>query len=99
MDDIVIYTASLEEHERKYNLLIDRFRKANLKLQPDKYEFWKTEVTYLGHVIGKDGVRPNKKLDPIRHFPKPKTPKIIKQFLGLGYYRRYIPSFSKLAKN
>ena len=100
MDDIVIYAASLEEHERKYKLLIDRLRKANLKLQPDKCEFLKTEVTYLGHVISKDGVRPDpKKLDAVRHFPRPKTPKNIKQFLGLaGYYRRFIPSFSKLAK-
>jgi len=51
MDDIVIYATSLEEHTRKYNLLIERFRKANLKLQPDKCEFLKIEVTYLGHVI------------------------------------------------
>jgi len=58
---IVIYAASLEEHERKYNLLIERLRKANLKLQPDRCEFLKTEVTYLGHVISKDGVRSNPK--------------------------------------
>ena len=45
MDDIVLYTTSLEEHARKCNLLIDRLRKANLKLQPDKCEFLKTEVT------------------------------------------------------
>ncbi|XP_018374503.1 PREDICTED: uncharacterized protein LOC108768539, partial [Trachymyrmex cornetzi] len=61
MDDIVIYAASLDEHERKYNLLIERLRKADLKLQPDKCEFLKTEVTYLGHVISKDGVKPDPK--------------------------------------
>jgi len=95
------YATSLEKHARKYNLLIDWLRKANLKLQPDKCEFLKIEVTYLGHVINKDGVRPDpKKLDAVRHFPRPKTSKNIKQFLGLaGYYRRFIPSFSKLAKS
>jgi len=100
MDDIVIYAISLEEHARKYNLLIERLRRANLKLQPDKCEFLKTEVTYLGHVIGKDGVKPDpKKLEVVRQFPRLKTPKNIKQFLGLaGYYRRFIPSFSKLVK-
>jgi len=46
----------LEEYERKYNLLIERLRKANLELQPDKCEFLKNEITYLGHVI-KDGVK------------------------------------------
>ncbi|KMQ85713.1 hypothetical protein RF55_15566, partial [Lasius niger] len=99
MDDIVIYATSLEEHERKYNALIERLRQANLKLQPDKCEFLKTEVTYLGHVIGRDGVKPDpKKLEAVQQFPRPKTPKNIKQFLGLaGYYRRFIPNFSKLA--
>ena len=67
MDDIVIYAASLKEHERKYNLLIEQLRKANLKLQPDKCKFLKTEVTYLGHVISKNGVRPDsKKLAVVR---------------------------------
>jgi len=91
---------SLEEHERKYNALIERLRKANLKLQPDKCEFLKSEVTYLEHVIGRDGVKPDpKKLEAVQHFPRPKTPKNIKQFLGLaGYYRRFIPNLSKLAK-
>ena len=100
MDDIVIYASSLQEHERKYNLLMDRLREANLKLQPDKCEFLKTEVTYLGHIISKDGIKPDpKKLEAVRQFPRPKTPKNIKQFLGLtGYYRRFIPNFSTLTK-
>ncbi|XP_029675230.1 uncharacterized protein LOC115242829 [Formica exsecta] len=100
MDDIVIYATSLEEHERKYNALMERLREANLKLQPDKCEFLKTEVTYLGHVISKDGVKPDpKKLEAVQRFPRPKTPQNIKQFLGLaGYYRRFIPNFSKFAK-
>jgi len=100
MDDIVIYATSLEEHTRKYNLLIERLQQANLKLQPDKCEFLKTEVTYLGHVISKDGVKFDPKiLEAVRQFPRSKTPKNIKQFLALaGYYRRFIPSFSKLVK-
>jgi len=88
------------KNTRKYNLLIERLRQANLKLQPDKCEFLRTEVTYLGHVISKDGVKLDpKNLEAVRQFPRPKTPKNIKQFLGLaGYYRRFIPSFPKLVK-
>jgi len=95
MDDIVIYATSLEEHTKKYNLLIERLRQANLKLQLDKCEFLKTEVTYLGHVISKDRVKPDpKKLEVVRQFPRPKTPKNIKQFLGLaGYYRKFSKFF------
>ncbi|KAL6421494.1 hypothetical protein ACFW04_011246 [Cataglyphis niger] len=55
MDDIVIYARSLKEHEVKFNKLMERLRKANLKLQPDKCEFLCREVAYLGHIIGADG--------------------------------------------
>jgi len=86
MDDIVIYTSSLEKHERKFNLLIERLRRANLKLQSDKCEFLKTQVTYLGHVISRDGVKPDpKKLESVKQFPRSKTPKnILKTILWIS---------------
>ena len=63
--------------KEKYNLLIEQLCK-DLKLQPDKCEFLKIEVTYLGHVISKDGVKSDpKKLEGIWQFPRPKTPKSI----------------------
>lgn len=100
MDDIVLYAKSLEEHEIKFERLMRRLRDANLKLQPDKCEFLRREVAYLGHIICSDGVRPDPdKIKSITDFPHPKNPKNIKQFLGLtGYYRRFIPNFSKIAK-
>jgi len=48
MDDIVIYARSLEEHKIKFNRLMAKLRDANLKLQPDKCEFLRKEVAYLG---------------------------------------------------
>jgi transposase InsO family protein len=100
MDDIVIYAKSLEEHGVKFERLMKRLEKANLTLQPDKCEFLRREVAYLGHIICSDGVRPDpNKIKSVIDFPVLKTPKNIKQFLGLvGYYRRFIPNFSKIAK-
>ncbi|CAK9796607.1 Retrovirus-related Pol polyprotein from transposon 297 [Anthophora quadrimaculata] len=100
LDDIVIYASSLTEHNIKFNKLADRLRKANLSLQPDKCEFLRKEVAYLGHVIGRDGVKPDpRNVKAVRDFPVPKNAKNIKQFLGLaGYYRRFIPKFSHIAK-
>jgi len=100
LDDIVIYASSLTEHNKKFNKLAERLRSANLRLQPDKCEFLRKEVTYLGHVINETGVKPDpKKIEAVLNFPRPKNTKNIKQFLGLaGYYRRFLNNFSKTAR-
>ncbi|XP_026830978.1 uncharacterized protein LOC113563519, partial [Ooceraea biroi] len=100
LDDIVIYSCSLQEHFVKFRKLADKLRSAGLQLQPDKCEFLRREVTYLGHVIGESGVKPDpKKIEAVQNFPRPCNAKNVKQFLGLaGYYRRFIPNFSKIAK-
>ena len=100
LDDIVVYAESLDEHDKKARRLFDRLRDANLKLQPDKCDFLRTEVAYLGHIIGRDGVKPNPaKINAIRKFPRPTTVRAIRQFLGLsGYYRRFIKDYAKIAK-
>ena len=70
-----------------------------MKLQPDKCEFLRKEVSYLGHVIGQTGVRPDeKRTEAVKEYPEPRTTREVKGFLGLaGYYRRCIPNFSKIA--
>ncbi|KAL6417766.1 hypothetical protein ACFW04_014363 [Cataglyphis niger] len=100
LDDIVLYASSLKEHEVKFNKLAERLKKANLKLQPDKCEFLRKEVGYLGHIISDQGVKPDPaKIQAVKEFPTPRNAKNIKQFLGLaGYYRRFIPNFSKTAR-
>ena len=100
LDDIVVYAESLEKHDKKARRLFDRLRDGNLKLQPDKCDFLRTEVAYLGHIIGRDGVKPNPaKINAIRKSPRPTTVRAIRQFLGLsGYYRRFIKDYAKIAK-
>jgi hypothetical protein len=79
--------------------VLGRLRKYRLKLQPDKCEFLRKEVSYLDHVISEDGVWPApKNIELIENLPTPKTTKQLKGFLGLaGYYRRFVPQFSKIA--
>ena len=98
-DNIVLYANSLEELEEKFKKLMERLSAANLKLQSDKCEYLRPEVAYSGHIIDKEGVRPDpKKREAVKSFQTPKNPKNIKQFLGLaGYYRRFIDGFSKIA--
>lgn len=68
-------------------------------MQIDECEFLRHEVGYLDHVIGEHGVQPDpQKIIAVKNFPIPKGLKQVRQFLGLaGYYRRFIPGFSKIA--
>ena len=78
LDDIVLYANSLEEHEEKFNKLVERLTAANLTLKPDKCEFLRPEYAYLGHIIDKEGIRPDpKKLEAVKNFPIPKNPENI----------------------
>lgn len=100
MDDIIIYSTSLQEHMENLTQVFKRLKKANLKIQLDKSEFLKREVAFLGHIVTPEGVKPNpQKIEAIKNFPIPRTDKQIKSFLGLlGYYRKFISNFSDLTK-
>ncbi|XP_015599251.1 uncharacterized protein LOC107269654 [Cephus cinctus] len=66
----------LREHKIKVRRLMRRLEEANLTLQPDKCEFLLGEVAYLGHIVGRDGLRMDpKKLRAVKKFPTPKTQK------------------------
>ena len=71
-----------------------------LKLKREKCNFIKEHLQYLGHIISEKGITPvPEKLDSIEKMPAPRTPKEVKQFLGLvGYYRKFIPQFADIAR-
>lgn len=99
LDDIVVYGQNLNEHNEKLCDVLKQLEKANLKVQLDKCEFLKKEVTYLGHTITNAGVEPDKnKVEAIKKFRPPTNVKEVKSFLGMiGYYRKFIKNFSILA--
>lgn len=99
LDDIVIYSKTLEEHRKKLIKVFSRLRQHKLMLQPDKCNFFMSMIKYLGHIISENGVRPDPdKINVVLKYPVPETPKQIKAFLGLvGYYRRFIPNFAVIA--
>lgn len=100
LDDIIVFSTSLQEHIDNLEKVFIKLRESNFKIQLDKSEFLKLETAYLGHIISKDGIKPNPdKILAIQKYPLPKTPTEIKRFLGLlGYYRKFIPEFAKIIK-
>ena len=100
LDDIIIFLTPLKEHVDRLKLVFERLKQSNFKVQLDKSEFLHKKVAYLGHKITSNRVKPNlDKVDAVKKFPIPKTPRDIKSFLGLaGYYRRFIKDFAKITK-
>lgn len=100
LDDIIIFSTSLDEHIVSIEKVLKKLKEVNLKIQIDKSEFLKKETEFLGHIITTEGIKPNpNKVSVIKNFPIPKTTKEIKQFLGLvGYYRKFIKDFANIAK-
>ena len=99
LDDILVFSKTPEEHFRHLQEVFNRLRNHNLKLKLKKCQFLQEGTKYLGFVIDKDGIKPDMdKVEVIRNMPEPKTVKQVRGFIGaIGYYRRFIPAFSRLA--
>jgi hypothetical protein len=96
LDDILIFTNSLQEHHQITCLVLNRMRKHKLYLRPGKCEFEKTRIEYLGVIISHNKVE----MDPVKiagvvDWPTPSNKKEVQSFIGfINFYRRFIPGFS-----
>ena len=100
LDDILIYSPDMETHLEHLRKLFIKLREADSKFKEVKCNFLKKHIQYLGHIVFGKGITPiPEKLACIQEMPPPKTPKEVKQFLGLiGYYQKFVPRFSDLAR-
>ena len=100
LDDILVFSPDVETYLKHLRILFERLRSADLKLKEVKCNFLKKHIQYLGHIISGEGIAPvQEKLESIQKMIPPRNPKEVKQFLGLiGYYRKFVPRFSDLAR-
>lgn len=100
LDDLIVVGNSLQTHNKNLIKVLQRLREVNLKLNPQKCEFLKQQLLYLGHVISADGISPDpEKTKVISEYPVPKNADEAKRFVAFAnYYRKFIPDFAKIAQ-
>ncbi|GJX06667.1 putative reverse transcriptase domain-containing protein [Tanacetum coccineum] len=100
IDDILIYSKNKKEHKEHLKVILELLKKEKLYAKLFKCEFWLPKVQVLGHVIYSQGIHVDPaKIESIKDWASLEMPTEIHQFLGLvGYYRRFIKGFSKIAK-
>lgn len=99
LDDLLVYSNTEEEHERHVRAVLDRLRACKLYAKASKCEFFKTEVEFLGHRIGANGLSVSQdKVQAVKEWPVPKNITDVRAFLGLaGFYRRFVRDFARIA--
>ncbi len=100
LDDLIIFSNTLEEHETRLMKVLTQLKEYGLKLSPEKCKFFQTSVRYLGHVVSKNGVETDPdKVHALKTWPIPRNLKELKSFLGFaGYYRRFIKSYAAIVR-
>ena len=99
LDDIVVFSSSLEEHLERLEAVFGRLREAGLKLKPRKCRFFQRQVNFLGHIIDEKGIHTDpEKVKQIQTWACPRNVHDVRVFLGLtSYYRRFVKDYAKKA--
>ena len=82
LDDIIIFSKNPADHIKRLRAVFEKLDKAGLRLKPNKCEFFKHGVEYLGHVVSENGIETNpKKIEAIINWPRPETVTQMRSFL------------------
>ena len=100
MDDILVFGETIEQHDQNLDIVLEALETNGLKVLPTKCFLLKEEVSFLGHVIDKFGIRTDPtKTEAMKNYPRPTTSKELQRFLGMcNYYRRFIRNFAEIAR-
>ncbi|CAI5655207.1 unnamed protein product [Oreochromis niloticus] len=100
LDDLIVFSRTLEEHEARLMKVLNRLKEYGLKLSPEKCKFFQSSVRYLGHVVSEWGVETDpEKIAALKTWPVPQRLKELRAFLGFcGYYRKFIKGYSNIVK-
>ncbi len=100
LDDLIVFGATLEEHEERLLKVLDRLEEVGLKVSLDKCQICRDKVKYVGHIVSPDGVSTDPdKVEAVTKWPRPTDLKSLRSFLGFcGYYRRFVANYAAIVK-
>ena len=100
IDDILIMSESFQEHLNLVQRVLDTLANSGIKIKVSKCEFFRTEITFLGHVVNTKGITKSPEyIDKVRNYPKPTTTTELRQFLGLvNFQRKFVDQCSVIAR-
>ncbi|EYC19204.1 hypothetical protein Y032_0025g1233 [Ancylostoma ceylanicum] len=100
IDDILIATDSAERHVQVLKRVLEAFRKAQLKVKPQKCRLLEPSIEFLGHLVDKDGIKTDpEKVVRIQNYSRPANLAQLRTFLGMaGYYRKFVLRFAQISK-
>src|SRR6266542_1135041 len=99
LDDIIIFSQTMDEHLQHMRKVLVALRQAGLKLKLEKCEFAKKQLKYLGFIIGEFGIKPDpEKVRAIVDQPALTNQTQIRSFFRMiGFFKNYIQGFSTIA--
>ena len=97
LDDILIFSKSVEEHRIHVRQVLQRLLENRLKAE--KCEFHVPSISFLGYIISQGQIEMDPaKVSAVAEWPSPPTRKRLQQFLGFAnFYRRFIRGYSQVA--
>ncbi|KAJ8285333.1 hypothetical protein GJAV_G00025640 [Gymnothorax javanicus] len=99
LDDVVVFSSTFEQHLQRLDLVLSRFEQFNLKVKLSKCSFFRSEVSFLGHVISAQGVATDpEKIRAVAEWRSPRCGAELQSFLGFAsFYRRFVRNFASIA--
>ena len=100
LDDVIVFSRTEEDHLIQLRVVFERFREHGLKLKPSKCHFLWKEITFLGHKVSEEGMKPGEEvLRSIAKMAPPRNYMEIRRFLGAtGFFQRFIKNYAHIAR-